>query len=110
MEDAVADTTSNTKSITSTGALALRIGSRRVVIGVATLADASRMFLRLNCKAMQRGSILRHATVHDSATMETVARISQNGNVWPNADWFSGMRPLYTPTDADFAACHQDLF
>lgn len=80
----------------------LRIGTRRALIEVESLADASRTFLRLQRKALDHGSILRSATIYD-ATMTEVARISQNGRVWPPVAWVPGLAPLYEPDAADVA-------
>lgn len=57
---------------------------------VATFEAASALF---ESKQDRMGRIIRSADIlKDGAN---VARISQNGNVWPVEEWFPGQAPLY---------------
>ena len=63
---------------------------RGKVYTVDSLKAASDLF---ESKQDRFGKIIRSADVmHDG---KIVARISQNGNVWPPQEWHVGMEPLY---------------
>ena len=93
------------KPTTTRQPLALRIGSRRVLLGVASIADASRLFLKMQRAAMERGGMIRRGEIFDGTSL--VARVSQNGRVWPAVEWQPGIASLYDPTDADFGLAPQ---
>lgn len=63
---------------------------RGKVYSVNSMKEASDLF---ETKQDRMGRIIRSANVMKGD--EIVARISQNGNVWPPQDWFVGMEPLY---------------
>ena len=56
---------------------------------VSSLQAASDLF---EAKQDRLGKIIRSAEVYENGAL--VARISQNGNVWPPEDWFNGQQPL----------------
>lgn len=56
---------------------------------VPTLEAASDLF---ESKQDRMGKIIRGAEIMEGG--KVVARISQNGNVWPVEEWFPGMEPL----------------
>lgn len=79
---------------------ALRIGRTRVVLTVASFAEASRLFLNAQRAATERGcDMASDATLYDVAMTRKVARLSQNGKVWPLEKWYSGQQPLFDPYD-----------
>lgn len=61
---------------------------------VNSIQAASDLF---NSKQEILGRIIRSADIIGSDG-EVAARISQNGNVWPAAEWFPGMRPIINVT------------
>lgn len=69
--------------------MSLTIKLRGKTYSAPTIEAASDLF---NAKQEIRGRIIREALVMDGS--EVVARISQNGNVWPPQEWFPGMQPL----------------
>lgn len=56
---------------------------------VDSLRAAAELF---EAKQDRLGKIIRSAEVCDGDKL--VARISQNGNVWPPEEWFPGQEPL----------------
>ncbi len=82
--------------------LGLRIGRGRVLLGVATLADASRAYraacLRHEIEKGQGSSTMPEGRVYDvTGEPRLVARVSWNGRVWPPGPWLPTMEPLYAP-------------
>ena len=73
--------------------MAYTIKLRGKVHKAASIQAASDLF---NSKQEFLGRIIRSANVMDGD--EVVARISQNGNVWPPQEWFPGMRPIINVT------------
>lgn len=63
---------------------------RGKVYTVNSFKDASDLF---ESKQDRMGKIIRSADVMQGGKI--VARISQNGNVWPPQEWYVGMEPLY---------------
>lgn len=82
----------------TSGGFALRIGRARVVLTVATMAEASRVFLNAQMAAMENGTnAAREATLYDAGMTRKVGRLSQNGKVWPLEKWVAGQQPLFDP-------------
>lgn len=72
-------------------ALTLKIRSRR--FAVADFAEAARVYDAEWTKEIKRGGCIRGAEIFDGATQ--VARVSQNGRIWPLEPWKPGQAPLY---------------
>jgi hypothetical protein len=72
-------------------ALTLKIRSRKFV--VADYAEASRIYEAAWQAELDRGGVLRGATIHEGNRL--VARVSQNGRIWPPEEWTPGMVPLF---------------
>lgn len=70
---------------------------------VPTLQAAHELF---EAKQDRMGRIIRSAEVYRGS--ELVARVSQNGNIWPPQEWFVGMIPLIG-TMFDGTVYHSDL-
>lgn len=67
----------------------LKIKLRGKTYTVDSLRAAAELF---EAKQDRFGKIIRSAEVYEGG--ELVARISQNGNVWPPEPWFVGQEPL----------------
>ena len=70
--------------------MSYQVKLRGKVYTVASLIEASDLF---EAKQDRMGKIIRSADVTQDGVI--VARIIQNGNVWPPQEWFWGMEPLY---------------
>jgi hypothetical protein len=79
-------------ALVETQSLYVAIGAKR--FPVTTLADASALFCKTRDAFGEGASKTPQCKVVDQRG-EVVARISYNGRIWPNAEWFDGMVPLY---------------
>jgi hypothetical protein len=69
--------------------MAYTIKLRGKTHSVETLEAASALF---ESKQDRLGKIIRSADIFENGVK--VARVSQNGNVWPVEPWFPGQAPL----------------
>ena len=70
----------------------VQVGKRR--FPVSDFAAASDLFCQTRDAYGKGASKTPKACVVNS-NGETIARISYNGRVWPAAEWFDGMMPIY---------------
>ncbi len=66
--------------------LALRIGTRRLLVEVADLAEASRIYCELRDRSGLGVSRMPSGRVYDTQTTKLVATLSYNGKVWAADD------------------------
>jgi hypothetical protein len=70
----------------------VEVGKRR--FPVADFAAASALFCKTR-DAFGKGASKTPKARIVNASGEPVARISYNGRIWPDAEWFDGMKPLF---------------
>lgn len=75
--------------------MTLTIKLRGKTHSVNSLRAAADLF---EAKQDRLGKIIRSAEVYEGDKL--VARVSQNGNVWPPEEWFPGQEPLIRMTAA----------
>jgi hypothetical protein len=74
-------------------ALTLKIRGRKHM--VADFAEAHAVYDKAWTAELNRGGCIRGASIFDGDKL--VARVSQNGRIWPPEDYTPGMKPLYEP-------------
>lgn len=79
--------------------LALRIGRARRAVEVASLAEASRVYVELRDRSGLGASSMPEGRILDPDTGALVASLSYNGRVWDRDD-----RCVFDPFDAEARA------
>jgi hypothetical protein len=78
--------------MTTTTQIFVKVGKRR--LPAADLASASALFCQMRDDLGTGARDTPNAFIVDAAGKK-IGRISYNGRIWPDAEWFDGMKPLY---------------